>query len=806
MKNKFFLFVALVLIAGMNRAAAQGTAFTYQGQLIDGGVPANGTNYGMVFYLYDAPTNGTLLGNEGIVSVTVSNGLFTVPLDFGSVFDGTPRWLEITVQKNGGSFATLTPLQQLTPTPYAIFANTASNLTGTLPASQLSGTIVSAQLGGTYSAAVTFNDASGNFSGIGSGLTGVDAASLNGLGAANFWQTGGNAGTTAGVNYVGTTDNQPLEMHVNGLRALRLEPDTTGSGSPNVIGGSPENYMDAGGVIGGFIGGGGAVDYNGVAYTNRVSAYFGSIVGGYGNWIQSYGNGGYIGGGFFNTVENGAGLSVIGGGSGNTIQTNAGLSVIGGGSANAIQTNAGNSVIGGGYGNNVYYSTVTGGVNSTIGGGEENVTAGGFATVAGGLENQATNIIATVAGGADNIASAYGTTVGGGVNNVASGTGAFVGGGGYDGSLYAGNQANGNGATISGGVENTIQVGATDSTIGGGDQNGIQSNAANAFIGGGNLNSIQSAASYSVVGGGYDNSVQSNASYSAISGGFLNSIEVDANQACIGGGSQNSIQTSSDGATVGGGYYNIIQTNELESTIGGGFENQIDSSIYVNTIAGNTIAGGTANIIQSNALYSTIGGGAYNTNGNWYSTVPGGTGNSAGGYYSFAAGHMANARYQGDFVWADSQSSLFSATTSDQASFRCRGGVLFTSAASGTAQTVSWTPGTGSWSFSSDRNLKDRFENVDPKSVLDKVAKLPVVEWSYKTYPQRHIGAMAQDFHALFPLNNDDKSLNEADLHGVELAAIQGLNQKLNEKDAEIQELKQRLESLEKIVLNQKSN
>src|SRR5207244_4045314 len=78
--------VALTLFATagsrLSSAFAQGTTFTYQGRLNDGGSPANGTNYGMLFHLYDAATGGTSLGNLGIVSVTVSNGLFTVPLDF----------------------------------------------------------------------------------------------------------------------------------------------------------------------------------------------------------------------------------------------------------------------------------------------------------------------------------------------------------------------------------------------------------------------------------------------------------------------------------------------------------------------------------------------------------------------------------------------------------------------------------------------------------------------------------------------------------------------------------------------------
>jgi hypothetical protein len=89
---------------------------------------------------------------------------------------------------------------------------------------------------------------------------------------------------------------------------------------------------------------------------------------------------------------------------------------------------------------------------------------------------------------------------------------------------------------------------------------------------------------------------------------------------------------------------------------------------------------------------------------------------------------------------------------------------------------------------------------IPSESVLNKISQLPIVEWSYKGYPQRHIGAMAQDFHEWFPLNDNDKALNDADLHGVALAAIQGLNQKLNEKDAEIQNLEKRLDELQAVV------
>src|SRR5260221_13099431 len=87
-RSSFALLLLLsTLSSPLSTALAQGTAFTYQGRLNDGGAPANGTNYGMVFYLYDAPANGTALGSLGIASVTVSNGLVTLALDFGSPFD-----------------------------------------------------------------------------------------------------------------------------------------------------------------------------------------------------------------------------------------------------------------------------------------------------------------------------------------------------------------------------------------------------------------------------------------------------------------------------------------------------------------------------------------------------------------------------------------------------------------------------------------------------------------------------------------------------------------------------------------------
>jgi hypothetical protein len=124
--------------------------------------------------------------------------------------------------------------------------------------------------------------------------------------------------------------------------------------------------------------------------------------------------------------------------------------------------------------------------------------------------------------------------------------------------------------------------------------------------------------------------------------------------------------------------------------------------------------------------------------------------------------------------------------------FRCSGGVRFTSGSAGGNQTVSWTPGNAAWSFSSDRTLKENITAVDPAGVLDTLSRLPLQQWNYIGYQQRHLGPMAQDFHAAFPWSGDDTTLNSADLHGVALAAIQGLSQKLEQREMELTELRQR--------------
>lgn len=127
--HRTMLGMVLAWLAMAGAALAQTTSFSYQGKLTDGGTPANGA-YDLQFALWDSPNGGTQIGsNQTLASIAVSNGVFTVGLDFGATsFPGADRFLEIGARPAGvGAFSVLTPRQQVTSSPYAVrSANAAS--------------------------------------------------------------------------------------------------------------------------------------------------------------------------------------------------------------------------------------------------------------------------------------------------------------------------------------------------------------------------------------------------------------------------------------------------------------------------------------------------------------------------------------------------------------------------------------------------------------------------------------------------------------------------------------------------------
>jgi len=876
---------------------AQGTAFTYQGRLQNNGSPASGT-YNLTFTLFTNNTGGTAVAGPVTNSASlITNGLFTVTMDFGAgAWNGETNWLQIGVETNGGAgFSPLNPRQEVTPAPYAIFAEGAN-------AAGLSGTIPTSSLSGIYGGALNLTNAGNSFTGNGTGLTNVNAAALGGLAAAGFWQLGGNTNVPTGSNVIGTLNNQFLDVRVSNVRVMRLRLFTDGLGlytnAPNIIGGSSMN-LTAPNVVGVAIAGGGGQTTNGLSYPNTVNADFGAI-----------------GGGLQNTAS-GFGATVTGG-----------------------------------------EQNTASGPTASVNGGWINTASGNEAAVGGGFANTASGALATVGGGAQNVASNTEATVSGGVGNLAGGIGSFVGGGGYDGNSYAGNAVLSAASTIGGGLGNTVNTGAIYTFIGGGNYNQIygdfnnkggsaivggggnlvSSNAAYSFIGGGLANQIfgdgsdngssvivggyankvltNSVASF--IGGGDQNVVSSNAAFSTISSGYGDTAEaigsfiggggydgssqvgnfINGAAATIGGGLGNSISTSGTYAIIGGGIGNSA-TNEF-ATVGGGTsntaggENATVAGGFGNIASGNgatiggggtfgegntasgqfsTVGGGTQNnaalgyavICGGQQNYAGglafVGGGSFNNASGLYAMIPGGDVNTASGQASFAAGYFADANQNNCFVWSDGEGSTnFPADRANQFKIQAGGGVymavsgsshlspaacevnssssagigLWVTQSSSDSTTVFGNGGTGDIikGFSgsnqgtlvfevqndgtvkskgvvltSDRNAKANFAELNPAEVLAKVAALPVTEWNYKDDPadKKHIGPVAQDFHTAFGLDGtDDKHISVVDEGGVALAAIQGLNQKLEAKSAKLEkenaELEQTVAELKQMV------
>jgi hypothetical protein len=257
---------------------------------------------------------------------------------------------------------------------------------------------------------------------------------------------------------------------------------------------------------------------------------------------------------------------------------------------------------------------------------------------------------------------------------------------------------------------------------------------------------------------------------------------------------------TNDNQIVAIGYHALENDNAYGEGYSGNGDNTAVgySALAANTDgAENTAVGYEALINNTDGFYNTAYG-SYALAGS-----SGGEGNIAIGY---AAGYGLTTG-SGD---------IYIGNTGDGTSFSQTENNIIRIGTEGT-QTATYLAGTvyaNGVALTSDRNAKEHFQPVDNQAVLAKVAALPLTEWNYKTDKAgvQHIGPMAQDFHAAFQLDGaDDKHISVVDEGGVALAAIQGLNQKLqdelNREDAENAKLKQqndllaeRLNQVEAIV------
>ena len=377
--------MALALFAWTGGVSlAQSTAFTYQGRLDDSGAVANGS-YDLSFAAYDATVNGNLISPIVTNSaVTVSNGLFTTTVDFGSgVFTGTNLWLEIAVSTNAAdTFSVIAPRQQFSPTPYALYSQSALFAQTAGAANTLASSTVSVPQLNTVAAPASGQVLAYN----GTQLVWQDPVIGGNTGG---WSLNGNSGTTPGADFLGTTDSKALEFKVGNVRGLRIEP--TGSSYPNVIGGGPSN-LASNAVTGAAIGGGinnvagGQQTFVGGGYQNHATGYISAIAGGAYNVANS--DEAFVGAGAYNTAGY---YSVVGGGSQNSANGN--LSTVVGGYANVASGNDSWFLF------NPDFSSAGNGIGeATVGGGFGNTASSSGATVPGGLGNTAAGIGSFAAG------------------------------------------------------------------------------------------------------------------------------------------------------------------------------------------------------------------------------------------------------------------------------------------------------------------------------------------------------------------------------------------------------------------------
>jgi trimeric autotransporter adhesin len=400
------------------------------------------------------------------------------------------------------------------------------------------------------------------------------------------------------------------------------------------------------------------------------------------------------------------------------------------------------------------------GTGATIGGGGSSAaTCGpdGNATCA----NQTDSTFATIGGGGGNSIVAPAGVVGGGNGNSVSGSNATVGGG-------IGNYASGLNATISGGIKNSAT--GTQATASGG------LNTASGFASTASGNSNTASGAGSTTSGGFGNSAFG--FYAMASGGSFNCAGADNSWA---GGTR---AMTRPGDEVSDGNCGVGNSGDANGDEG--------SFVWADTSAANFVSTG-----PNQFLVRAAGGVMFNTN-----APPGSSDDMVIGARSAVNGGDADS----DVVWLSRSSKQGTIYLADST-----GGFIVNlpnitassnrlTVAGGTGGNASLSNG-GTWTNASSRSYKEGFAAVDPQAILAKVAALPITTWTYKQSAEgSHMGPMAEDFKASFGLAGDGRSIGTVDADGVALAAIQGLNQKLEQAQAENQALKTRLEAIEALL------
>lgn len=368
------IICSVILISGALVAQAQTSTFTYQGRLTDSSMPASGA-YIMEFRLFSNLTGGAATDTQSAVPVTVTNGVFTVELNFTATpfLDGEPQYLEIAVKRTAGeTYTTLAPRQPITSAPYAIRArragaadNLSSNCVECVTSAQIAG-VDGGKINGTVANADTLDDIDS------SGFVQTDSNAFirnqTSAQSAHFNITG--SGTTGGT-LSGNTVNTATVYNINGNRVL------SAPGENNLFAGVTTGRDNSSGTGNSFVGA-----FAGTKNTSGGSNSFVGVNAGSGNKTGSNNSFFGVSTGIFSDAGNDN--SFFGSNAGAFTGTGSNNSFVGSAAGFATTAGAHNSFVGAGAGR--FNSTGTG--NSFVGSeaGTTNTT-GGNNTVIGRLAN-----------------------------------------------------------------------------------------------------------------------------------------------------------------------------------------------------------------------------------------------------------------------------------------------------------------------------------------------------------------------------------------------------------------------------------
>ena len=758
------LFTGIALSIGSVMAAPLGTAFTYQGQLSDAGLPATGA-YDLQFKLFDAATAGAQVGSTVLKGdVAVSGGQFVVNLDFGATpFAGQSRFLEIGVRPgaSSGAYTLLGSRQELTPSPNALFATSAASATTVAgltctnnQVAKWSGSAwtcgADSNSGGTVTSVATGAGLSGGpITGAGtlSVATGGITSGMIANGAVGSAQIANGAVGSAQVN-TAQVQTRVTSACPPGLTIQTINPDgTVVCQTASAQAGFSTTTLDSAGNVGESssiaIGtdGLGLISYYDAENSDLKVAHCANAACTTAT-VSTLDSTGFVG--FSTSIAIGAdGLGLISYYS----DTNSNLKV-----AHCSNTACTTATV------STLDSTGDVGLDPSIA-----IGADGLGLIS---YYDFTN---------DNLKVAH-------CSNAACTT-----------------------ATVST-LDTTGSVGAYTSIAIGADGLGLISywdimnsdlkvahcaNAACTTATVSTLDTTGNVGVYTSIAIGADGlgliSYRDDTN-SGLKVAHCPNLECRPAVTSVAGGS-GLLSNGTQGSTA------TLSVNFA----GTGVASTVARSDHNHDAAYSPLSHDHFGQVWSGAAQTVFGLGGSNTGGSWFNLQNSSTGGKTWNLISTGSG---NGEGVGKLLFrSNNDSSVVMALDAATAPWVGIGTSSRTAGRQIETSSGGYLTTGGAWTNSSDRNLKENLVPVAADDVLARLAKLPVYRWNYRSEPDSltHIGPTAQDFEAAFGLGGDGRSISTIDPSGIAMAAIQELNRRteaLNETKAEVARLKEQMEAL----------